>query len=375
MGLAWFSNSTLALILLALLTPACAAKKWTLRTQQPVIGLQWPYQPNRAKVTFAHSLTGLVSDRNSREVVSAIVFGTDQEDRNTFLLPVAVSVGADGRLAVADMGRRCVHLYLPAQQRYVQLSGSAQEQLASPVGLVFDEELRLYVADSSGKIFAFGPEGAPLSTWRQVGAERFQRPTGITYSPDKKLLYVVDTLANKVHALKTNGELAFSFGERGEKLGAFNFPTHIFRSAAGELYVTDALNFRIAVFDEIGTALATFGHHGDGSGDLAMPKGVVVDKDGIVYVVDGLFDNVQLFNRRGDFLLTLGRRGTDFGEFWLPSGAFISGNGELYVCDTYNRRVQVFRITQGYANDDRRGDAERGDAEGKIDAETRRLDG
>lgn len=339
------------LLALALLAAACAPTKWTLRTAQPVVGLQWPYQPNKAKVTFAQSLTGLASDRNSGEVFSAIVFGTETQDRNTFLLPVAVSVGGDGRFAVADMGRRCVHLYLPGQQRYLQLAGSPQEKIASPVGVVFDEELRLYVSDSAGGVFAFGPEGALLFTLRQAGAERLQRPTGITYSPNTKLLYVVDTLANKVHALKTNGDLAFSFGERGEALGRFNFPTHIFRSQAGELYVTDSLNFRIEMFDEHGKALGAFGHHGDGSGDLAVPKGVVVDKDGVIYVVDGLFDNIQLFNRRGDFLLTLGRRGTDFGEFWLPSGAFISEDNALYVCDTYNRRIQVFRITEGYVGD------------------------
>jgi DNA-binding beta-propeller fold protein YncE len=263
---------------------------------------------------------------------------------------VAVATAHDGRIAVADMGRRCVHLYIPGQQLYLQLSGSEGNKIASPVGVVFNDELRLYVSDSAGQVFAFGPDGAPLFTLHEAGAEKLQRPTGIAYSPRKKLLYVVDTLANRVHAFGMNGEFAFSFGERGDAKGRFNFPTHIFRSSSGDLYVTDALNFRIEIFDEQGNVLGSFGHHGDGSGDLAMPKGLAVDKDGVVYVVDGLFDNVQLFNRKGDFLLTLGKRGLYFGEFWLPSGAFLSDNDELYVCDTYNRRVQVFRITEGYGD-------------------------
>jgi sugar lactone lactonase YvrE len=334
---------------LALLAPACSVPRFTLHTAQPEITLQWPYPPNEAKVTYVRSLTGLEKHKGSGSKIKAFLVGKEEEDTNAFVLPVSVATAGDGRIAVADMGRRCVHLYIPAEQRYLRLDGSKTEKIASPVGVIFDDASRLYLSDSTGKVFAFGPNGELLFTLRKAGTEILQRPTGLAYSPRSKLLYVVDTLANRIHAYRTNGELAFSFGRRGEETGAFNFPTHIFRSSSGELYVTDALDFRIAIFDEQGQPLGVFGHHGDGSGDLAMPKGIAVDRDGIVYVVDALFDNVQLFNRRGDFLLTLGRRGADFGEFWLPSGAFISDRNELYVCDTYNRRIQVFRIAERYA--------------------------
>ena len=341
-------HQALLLVIAVCLAAGCASK-WTVRTTQPAIGLQWPYQPNTAKLTYVQSLTGFTPEQTSGTRLRTFVIGADETDRTSFILPVAVATGQDGRIAVADMGRRCVHLYVPAQQRYLQLDGSEQERIASPVGVVFDDQLRLYVTDSMGKVFAFGADGALRFTIKAAGAERLQRPTGIAYSPRKHLLYVVDTLANQVDAFAPNGDFAFSFGERGNAAGRFNFPTHIFWASSGELYVTDALNFRIEIFDEDGKVLGAFGHHGDGSGDLALPKGVAVDTDGVVYVVDGLFDNVQLFNRHGDFLLTLGKRGVDFGEFWLPAGAFINGNDELYVCDTYNRRVQVFRITEGYA--------------------------
>ena len=346
----WNALQRATLCALVCLASGCTTR-WTLRTAQSETALQWPYQPNPAKVTYVESLTGLAQDKDTGWVLRAIVFGSETEDRNAFLLPVAVATGSDARIAVADMGRRCVHLYVPGQQHYLQLTGSEQDKITSPVGVIFDENLRLFVSDSAGKVFAFGPDGALLFTVQAAGTERLQRPTGVAYSPSKKLLYVVDTLANKVHAFGPNGEFAFSFGERGNEKGGFNFPTHIFRSAAGDLYVADALNFRVQIFDEQGMPLDAFGHHGDGSGDMAMPKGVAVDGDGIVYLVDGLFDNLQLFNRRGTFLLTVGRRGTDYGEFWLPSGAFFSERDQLlYVCDTYNRRIQVFRITEGYAD-------------------------
>jgi DNA-binding beta-propeller fold protein YncE len=337
-----------ALLAVLLLSPACVSK-WALRTSQPEIALQWPYQPNRAKVTYVESLTGFGRHKGSASALRAVVYGREKEAPDSFVLPVAVATGGDGRIAVADMGRRCVHLFLPAQRAYFRLDGSKKEKIQSPVAVIFDDELRLYLSDSAGRVFVFGPGGEFLRAMEKAGEEALQRPTGLAYNPRRKLLYVVDTLAHRIHAFGSQGELAFSFGQRGVKEGEFNFPTHIFWSSSGELYVTDSLNFRIEILDEMGKPLGSFGHHGDGSGDLAMPKGVAVDGDGAVYVVDSLFDNVQLFNRRGEFLLTVGRRGIDFGEFWLPSGVFINERAELYVCDTYNRRIQIFRITEQYA--------------------------
>jgi DNA-binding beta-propeller fold protein YncE len=333
---------------LVALGPGCAAR-WAPNTSQPPAPLQWPYAPGKAKLTYARSLTGLARGKSAGSLLRAILIGNEREDRSAFVLPVAVAAGRDGRIAVADMGRRCVHLYIPGERRYVQISGSKQDKILSPVGVVFDDELRLYLSDSTGKVFAFSPSGEALFTLQSAGADRLQRPTGLSFNPRNKLLYVVDTLADKVHAFGPRGVFAFSFGERGDGPGGFNFPTHISCSPAGELYVTDSLNFRVQIFDENGKVLGAFGHHGDGSGDLAMPKGVAVDRDGVVYVVDSLFDNVQLFDRQGAFLLTLGKRGIDFGEFWLPSGAFISDKDELYVCDTYNRRIQIFRIAGRHA--------------------------
>ena len=323
---------------------------WTPTTQAPDAPLQWPFRPAAAKVTYGWSLTGIARDRSVGTVIGSVLTGQGQSSGG-FALPVAVTTGADGRIAVADTGCACVHLWLPRTQKALRLVGSERERMVSPVGVAFDDADRLYVSDSAGAVFAFDADGKPRFAQRRAGDQPLQRPTGMAWAADRRLLYVVDTLAHAVRAFDGEGKLSFSFGSRGAGEGELNFPTHIARSASGELYVTDTLNFRVAMFDADGRATGSFGRHGDGSGDLAMPKGVAVDADGVVYVVDALFDNVQLFNRRGEFLLTLGARGTGFGEFWLPSGAWLGGQGKLYVCDTYNHRVQVFGVESGYAND------------------------
>jgi DNA-binding beta-propeller fold protein YncE len=282
-------------------------------------------------------------------VLRSIAFGSSKSD-NTIKRPVAVAVGRDERVAIADIGCACVHLYIPSEQKYRKIYGAYKEDLLTPVSVAFDDESRLYVSDSTAHaIYLFDREGAPLSSIRTAGRDALQRPTGLTYMSGSKILYAVDTLAKKVYAFNPSGALLFSFGGPGEQQGQLNFPTHIVSSPEGGLYVTDAMNFRIQRFDAAGRFLSSFGHHGNGSGDLALPKGIAVDQAGIIYVVDNLFGNIQLFDLTGNFLFTIGSNGTGDGEFSLPSGLFLAGGGQLYVCDTYNQRVQIIKLSFGEA--------------------------
>lgn len=336
--------TALSIMIFSVVT-ACAAK-WELREERSDIALQWPEQPNAAKVKYVKAIKGF-SEEGGPKLLNSIIYGSEGADQSTFGVPVAVATGSDGRMAVADTGCRCVHLYIPSQKKYIRIS-EAPEPLKSPVSVIFDEALNLYVSDSAlKKVFVFGSDGKflhPLPSDEDL----LKRPTGLAYNRREKLVYVVDTIRNKIYAFDAEGNIRLSFGEGGEDRARFSFPTHIFMSQEGSVYVTDALNFRIAFFDDKGLFLGSFGHHGDGSGDFAMPKGVAADKDGNIYVADSLFDNVQLFDHSGKFLLTLGRRGVDPGEFWMPSGIFIDDNGTLFVCDSYNRRVQLFRISENY---------------------------
>jgi len=121
----------------------------------------------------------------------------------------------------------------------------------------------------------------------------------------KKLLYVVDTLANRVHAFWNERRLCLSFGSGAMLPGGSTSDRTFFRSTAGELYVTDALNFRIEIFDEVGLCRGRLGAMATGPGDLAMPKGLVADRDGgRLRRRWPVRQRWQLFDRRGTFLLT-----------------------------------------------------------------------
>lgn len=311
------------------LIPACGSR-WAILYQNPSMTHSWYHQSGR--IIYDGWLYGFKEKNSSIRSI----FAGRAEVR--LVKPLAFVRGADGRIAIADGGCRCVHLFVPEDERYISIFKTDQGELLSPVGVAFDNRNRLFVSDSlKGRIFIYDDKG------RYAGSiDGFSRPTGIACDRETGTLYVVDTIKNLVSAIGDNGTLLFSFGRRGERPGEFNFPSYI--AVSERLYITDAMNFRIQIFSREGLFINAFGHHGNGSGDFSMPKGVGVDRDGIIYVVDSLFDNVQLFNERGEFLLTLGARGKAESEFWLPSCIFIDTSENLYVCDTYNQRIQVFRL-------------------------------
>jgi len=331
-----------ALFFLAAFVATGCASKWAMNVQPSEARSVWPQAPEKPRIRHLMTITGFKEQGAS---LKTLFLGKGE---NTLVSPVAVAVGGDGRIAVADTGSKRVHLYLPKEERYVKVIRFESGEIVSPVSVAFDDELRLYVSDSfHGKIAVFDPRGEYLFSIVRTRNGALKRPTGLAYDREKKALFAVDTASHRIHAFTAKGEPLLSFGERGSGNGQFNFPTHIFRGSGGRLYVTDAMNFRVQIFDSSGGFIAAIGRHGDGSGDFSMPKGVASDSGGAIYVVDTLFDNVQLFDEKGEFLLTLGSRGYGPGQFWLPSGIFIDAVDKLYVCDTYNQRVQIFEIVKG----------------------------
>lgn len=326
------------LLLLSFLC-ACAPIKWDATLGEPA-KLSWPPMPNPKKIEYVGSLRQFTPVGRS---LRTIIFGQDQA--GMIVKPVAMAVGGDGRMAIADAGKRGVHFYIPSQQKYLLLSKAGNEGFLSPVSVIFDGSLNLLVSDSMlGKVFVFDGDGNFAKEIVAPRKDPFLRPTGLAYQDIDGQLYVVDSKNNQVKIFNDHGQYVTSFGKRGSGEGELNIPTHISTGPEGKVYVNDAMNFRAQVFTAQGRFVSLFGHHGDGSGDFAMPKGIAVDQRGTIYVAETLFDNIQMFSIQGDYLLSLGSKGQGPAEFWMPSGLFIDRNNKLYVCDTYNQRIQIFQL-------------------------------
>lgn len=327
------------LLLLLFLLPACAPTKWGAELGLPA-KLTWPPEPNPKRIEYLGSLHQFTpADRS----FASILFG--QKQAGEIIKPVAITVGADGRMAIVDAEKKGVHFFIPSQQKYVLLTRAGDNVMQSPVSAIFDSNQNLAISDSVlAKVFLFDSSGNFTQELTPPKKQPFVRPTGLAYQQIDNRFYVVDSKRSLVDIFTDQGQFLSSFGKRGGGNGELNIPTHIATGPDGRIYVNDAMNFRVQIFNAQGEFHAVFGHHGDGSGDFAMPKGVAVDRGGIVYVAETLFDTVQLFSEKGEYLLSLGSKGQNPGEFWMPSGLFIDRENKLYVCDTFNQRIQIFQL-------------------------------
>lgn len=326
-------------ILLSTSLLCCAPAKWA-PVKECNTGISWPPPPAHPKVRYLGELTGF---HQAGQTMSSLVFG--KSEKGKIIQPVAIVRGNDDRLAIADHGRKGVHLYLPATQEYHFIFKAGEETLQSPVGLTFDDRGKLYVTDSLlRKILVFDDLGNFQSAITMAGNERIQRPTGIVFNSHDKLLYVSDTLSHQILVFNENAHFVSRLAGRGETLGTLNFPTHLGSDKKGNLYIVDSMNFRTQIYSPATSDWNMFGRHGNGSGDFASPKGIDVDRNGIIYVSESLFDTVQLFDNSGRYLLAVGSKGNGQGQFWMPSGLTIDKKDRLYICDTYNQRVQIFQI-------------------------------
>jgi len=310
-------------------------------TQDELSGLFWPPPPAEPRIFFVKNISGYEDMGIKKSIfghIKDLLFG---KKRYSFFRPMALAVGREGVLYIADTGSGTLCIYRPKKKLIESIREiDKQISLISPVGIGVSEDGLIFVADSYlGKVFAIDSKG--VSHFILGEKEGILRPTGIFVKDEK--LYVVDTESCQIFVFDLKGKGLFRFGKKGKGEGEFNSPTSIYVDTNDRILVSDTLNFRVQIFDSKGTFLKSIGSIGDSSGHFSRPKGVAVDSFGHIYVVDGMFDNIQIFDYRKNFLLSFGTAGDGQGEFWLPAGIAIDKDNYIYIADSYNQRISIFR--------------------------------
>lgn len=304
----------------------------------------WPVAPERPRIRFRASVatpTDIgVRPRLWRRVVD--VFTGAQAPR--VRQPYGVAVDGTGRLFIADLAARGVHVFDAVQGTYAFRDRARRTKFDSPVGVAVSPDGGSFITDgASGALYHLDATGREI--WRRERAGL--RPTGIALDSARGLLYVVDTPAHEVLVYDTLGALRRRLGGRGTAPGQFNYPTNIAVARDGTVYITDSMNFRVQSLGPDGAHRASFGRHGDGPGEFERAKGIAVDSEGHLYVVDGLRDVVNIYSPTGHLLLTFGSAGHGRGQFWLATGIAIDRHDRIYVADSFNGRVQIFQYLPG----------------------------
>ena len=262
--------------------------------------------------------------------------------------PQSGVVDESGRILVTDTSRKAVYVFDQKEGRLdVWESAQGDTHFKSPAGIALGEGGDVYVADADlGVVARINRKGEGQNL---IGKGELLRPVGVAYDPATHLLYVSDTYGHDIKVFDAEGRLLRSIGQRGDRLGEFNYPTYL-ALAKGELYVTDTMNSRVQVLNaETGKARLAIGEIGLNVGNMVRPKGVAVDDNGNIYVVESYYDHLLVFNSNGDFLMAIGGTGQDIGKFYLPSGVWTDAHNRIYVSDMFNGRVVLFQFLGGEA--------------------------
>jgi DNA-binding beta-propeller fold protein YncE len=305
----------------------------------------WPEPPALPRYRFVGLLTGEPNYplREAEGNLFGKLLGLNDPEDSRLLLqrPQSGYTDDNGDIYVTDPGSQAVFVFRHTPAALEQWQDAAEGlRFQSPVAITRGYGGQLFITDADrAQVFVFDHSGLPLGSF---GGKVLQRPTGISYDPQQRRLYVADTQAHNIKVFDEENQLLQTIGQRGDGPGQFNFPTHLHFSQ-GHLLLTDAMNARVQVLDAEGRYLDSFGNRGLYIGDTPHPKGVTADSDGNIYVIESYYDHLLVYSRDGDFLLPLSGEGKGFGKFYLPAGVWADDNNRIYIADMFNGRIVVLQ--------------------------------
>lgn len=223
--------------------------------------------------------------------------------------------------------------------------GTGPGQFNKPRSLVVDSHDCLYVADMTGRIQKFGPEGGFQRAWEMEQTDK-GKPKGMAMDPLDHIL-VVEPHYSRVNAFTPEGVLVRRWGSDGTNVGQLGFPRSIAVTPSGEVWVSEYGRIeRVQRFTADGTrALLSIGT-GPGSkpGLLNRAEGIAVDGTGRLFVADSCNHRIQVFgtNGSGTPLAGFGSAGLGAGQLSYPYDVKVDADGRVFVCEFGNSRVQVF---------------------------------
>lgn len=301
----------------------------------------------------------------------------------------------DGVVYVSDTGNERIQMFgingvfLSTLALSVPASAGADAKklpykLEDPMDIGLDAQGRIYVRDADDKqVKVYTPEGVYLRS-----LPKLERPVAMTVAEDG--VYVVDENSSAIYKYDFDGNLAYSFGSKGDGVAQFKSLSGIAVDKAQQVYVGDSkkglLNFfvveagkahenmprgqgRASVkwLENVATEVEQIAwdrkesfyaiakdrkslltiHKGAVTGSIKLDdmqlSAVTVDAAGNIWVLDRKGRRGLKLDADGKTLMTFGGSGSGAGQFSDPSAIAVSASGLVFVADRSNRNVQIFR--------------------------------
>ena len=196
--------------------------------------------------------------------------------------------------------------------------GMSEGRFLKPRAITIDDEDRLYIVDTTGRIQVFDADGNFIRFWSTPQTSN-GRPTGLAIQASRNEPLQSTTSSGKSDPVIDDRRLLVA-------------DTHYYRM------LSYSLDGTLHPEEQIG------GNAGHLPGDFAFVTDAVVDANGCFYIGEyNASDRIQKFDPDGNFLTQWGGNGTEPGKFVRPQSLVVRDN-VLWVADSCNHRIQRFDL-------------------------------
>ncbi|UPT69690.1 MAG: T9SS type A sorting domain-containing protein [Flavobacterium sp. JAD_PAG50586_2] len=239
----------------------------------------------------------------------------------------------------------------------------------NPKGMAIDAAGNIYVADtfnnrirkvtSSGVVTTIAGDGTAGYLDGQGTAAKFNNPYSLTVDTAGNI-YVADTKNNRIRKISPSGAvttvagyLLAGYADGASNVARFRNPQGIvIDNATGILYIADTMNNRIrkiATDGTVSTFAGSFAGYGDDQGTAAYfnsPIGITISS-GNLFVGDYYNSVIRKIDSTGLVITYAGNNSSDFADgignvasFYFPIGVTADASGDIYVADSNTQRVR-----------------------------------
>jgi len=242
----------------------------------------------------------------------------------------------------APLGHTEVESQIFGSVKIIGSRGAGAGQFNKPRSVACDRDDNLYVADITGRIQKFSPEGQYLLSW-QMPQTDIGKPKGMERDVDGNII-VIEPHYARVNHFNPDGKLVHQWGIHGTNAGQLSFPRAAAMTRDGSLWISEyGATERVQLFDKTGAKCAmAFGVRGSKPGEFDRPEGIGIGREGELLVADSCNHRVQIFTPDGRFASEFGKPGTGTGELGYPGDVRSDFEGRIYVAEFGNSRIQVF---------------------------------
>ena len=210
-----------------------------------------------------------------------------------------------------------------------------------PRAMDIDERTKtILVVDKRARIQRLAADGTPLQEW-STPTRKNGNPTGIFVDQDGTI-FVADTHEHRVLVYEPDGTLRASFGQYGETLGEFIYPTDIARDGQGRLWVSEyGGNDRIQVFADDYSPLFVAAE----DQVFRRPQSLLwCPQHNVMLVSEANGHQLHVLSSNGQLLRSIGGPGHQIGQFSYPYGLALTAEGHVLVAEFGGCRIQQLSL-------------------------------